>query len=404
MSFSDSADMLARVVRSSVRRCASKAPLCVDITGGNDSRLTAAALEAEGIADRAIFRVVESTDNLDGEIGKKIAAMLGARIICQARHEGEVKVESFARFSTLMDGNWISLTTARRMLSDRGIYADFDFHLGSLGGELARDFSWSHEYIRFWSPRAIDFNYLLRRRLYVPWKEHYFQIAGVPIERRQHDDYLLAPIHSLAEHMDGVYKPYILDCFYLHRLSRKTATLWAHAPSKTVLLPFLSSEFLDVAMGAPWWQRAGRRLMLAALARIDRRMCELPHDTGVTMRPLTLTSCGAHIISFLSEVHNKVVMRGVRGASSGLDEEVLSGDLVARSIELTKQGCLPEPVARLIKWLGVEGSPPQQVAVLPGLIGMGELLNAYKGISRDMEFDHEMPNPVTGEIVLQCAF
>jgi Asparagine synthase len=383
--FNDIADSLASVVRSSVRRCTTRTPLCVDLTGGNDSRLAAAALHAQGLTDRIVFRVTEDTTT-DGPIAREIAHRLGAEIISRPRASGEFSPELFAAASVLLDGQAMSLGDVYRMAADRTTYNQFDYHMGSLGGELARDFFWSHEYLRFWSYRNVDLGYLLRRRLYASWSDRLFDGIGMSVSQSEHDAYLLDPFRAICARMKGASKFYILDILYLLRIGRKMANVWGHAPSKTSMLPFLSKEFLEVALRAPWSHRAGRRLMLETLWRIDSSLCDVPHDTGATMQPMSLSSSGAHMASLFDEFKRKVLLRRTKRTEDHRAEDDVLADLTHRANELERIGCLPEQAVQLNRWLRVDGSQTDRRTHLPALVGLGELLNAYVGIRRDLTF------------------
>jgi Asparagine synthase len=383
--FDDIADSLASVVRSSIRRCATRTPLCVDLTGGNDSRLAAAALHAQGLTDRIVFRVTEDTTT-DGPLAREIAHRLGAQIISRPRASGEFSPEFFATASLLLDGQATSLGDVYRMSADRTTYNQFDYHMGSLGGELARDFFWSHEYLRFWSYRNVDLGYLLRRRLYASWSDRLFDGIGLSVSQSEHDTYLLDPFRAICARLHGASKFYVLDILYLLRLGRKMANVWCHAPSKTSMLPFLSKEFLEVALRAPWWHRARRRLMLETLWRLDSSLCEVPHDSGATMQPMSLSSCGAHMASLFAEFKRKVLLPGTKPTDDHRAEDAVLSELTHRANELERIGCLPEQGARLNRWLRVDGGQTDRRTHLPALVGLGELLNVYVGIRRDLTF------------------
>lgn len=383
--FGDMADSLASVVRSSIRRCATRTPLCVDLTGGNDSRLAAAALHAQGLADRMAFRVTEDT-SADGPLAREIARRLGASIISRQRTSGDFSPEFFATASLLLDGQPTSLGDVYRMSADRTTYNQFDYHMISLGGELARDFFWSHEYLRFWSYRNVDLGYLLRRRLYASWSDRLFKGIGLSVSQSEHDNYLLDPFRAICARLQGASKFYVLDVLYLLRLGRIMANVWCYAPSKTSMLPFLSREFLEVAIRAPWWHRARRRLMLETLWRIDSSLCDLPHDSGATMRPFSLSSSGAHTVALFVEFKRRVLFPGTKRTDDHSAEDAVLSELTHRANELERIGCLPEQGVRLNRWLRVEGSQTDRRSHLPAIVGLGELLNVYVGIRRDLTF------------------
>ena len=53
--------------------------------------------------------------------------------------------------------------------------------------------------------------------------------------------------------------------------------------------------------------------MLETLWRIDSSLCDVPHDSGATMQPMSLSSCGAHIATLFGEFKRKVLFREQNG-------------------------------------------------------------------------------------------
>ncbi len=387
-SFDESAQALAEAVRRSARRCAGLAPEFVDLTGGNDSRLAAAGLHAEGLASSAVFQVGENAGDADGPLAREIASRLGARILLRNRDgEKDVPVDFFASCSVRFDGYFMSLGNARRMWADRRDYGDYRYHWGSLGGELARDYFWRHEYLKFWSPRQVDMPYLLKRRLYARWNDRFAAAAGLAVPETAHDDYLLAPLRKIARHMDGASKFYVLDLLYVVRLTQKTAVTWAYAPDQTVVLPFLAKEFLDAALGAAWWQRANRRLSLDVLARLAPGLQDIPNDYGMVMAPLAWSTLGAHVKSLAGDVLRRRILNRGKSRPASVPPRVLPGDFAPRARELEQNGVLPPEAARLVRWLEQEGTEAERLRAIPAMVGLGEVLNAYPAIRREMSFE-----------------
>lgn len=387
-SFDESAQALAGAVRRSARRCASLAPGFVDLTGGNDSRLTAAALYAEGLAPATVFQVGENAGDADGPLAREIASRLGAKILLRNRDaEKDVPLDFFAACSVRFDGYFMGLGNARRMWAARHDYGDYRYHWGSLGGELARDYFWRHEYLKVWTPRQVDLAYLLKRRLYARWNDRFAAASGIDVSESAHDEYLLAPLRKITRHMDGTTKFYVLDLLYAGRLAQKTSVTWAYAPDQTVLLPFLAKEFLDAALGAAWWQRMNRRLSLDVLARLAPGLQDIPNDYGMVMAPLSGSTLGQHLKSLAGDALRRRILNRGKSKPASVPPRLLPDDFTTRARDLEGSGLLPPEAARLLRWLLREGSDAERLRAVPAMVGLGEVLNAYPAIPREMNFE-----------------
>lgn len=386
--FSESIDALAAAMRRTARRCSSLAPAFVDLTGGNDSRLTAAALHAEGLAAATVFQVGENAGDADGPLAREIAARLGAKILLRDRDgEPDVPVDDFAACGVRFDGYFLGLGNARRMWAARHDYGDYRYHWGSLGGELARDYFWRHEYLKFWTPRRVDLAYLLKRRLYSPWNARAVAAAGLAVTAAAHDDYLLAPLRNVVGHMDGASKFNVLDLLYVGRLAQKTSVAWAYAPDQTVVLPLLAKEFLDAALGAAWWQRVNRRLSLEVLARLAPGLQDVPNDYGMVMAPLAWSTLGAHAKSLAGDALRRRILRRGKPPSAAVRSRELPAGYAARAGALAEAGVLPPEAARLVRWLLQDGTAAERLRLVPPLVGLGALLETYPDVRREMRFD-----------------
>lgn len=387
-SFGESIDALAAAMRGTARRCATLAPAFVDLTGGNDSRLTAAALQAVGLASATVFQVGENAGDPDGPLAREIASRLGARIRLRDRDgEPDVPIDFFADCGVRFDGYFLGLENARRMWAARNDYGDYRYHWGSLGGELARDYFWRHEYLKFWAPRRVDLAYLLKRRLYSPWNARCVAAAGLDVSAAAHDDYLLAPFRNVVRHMSGASKFYVLDLLYIGRLAQKTALAWAYAPDQTVVLPLLAKEFLDAALGAAWWQRVNRRLSLEVLARLAPGLRDVPNDYGMVMAPLAWSTLGPHLKSLAGDVLRRRILHRGKTPAVSVRPRVLPAEYAARAGELAQSGPLPQEAARLVRWLLQDGTPAERLRLVPALVGLGAVLDAYPDVRRELRFD-----------------
>lgn len=381
-SFAESVERLAGSVHAAVSRCVTRQPICVDLTGGNDTRLTASALARAGLARDVVFRVTTHEDTDDGPLAQRIAATLGAELIIRESGTQTMPAEdAIPEAVVLLDGQAPFLfAEASRMRDERQMFGGYVSHLGSLGGELGRDFFWMHEYLRPWRMHKVDLGFLLRRRLFAEWQDDVLGSLQIPVDKGEHDSYLLDPWRVVAERMQGAVKFLVLDLIYVTRLARKMSATWTYAPFKTLMLPFLSSEFLDVALQIPWWQRIGRRATLEAVYRLSPELSRIPGNRGAPMRPLRLWTAPGHVAQWVSYLRHR---RGGSRRTGGSRPELAPGGLGGLLDDRSKDGSLPEEATRLQRMLARTRPGDSR---LEGLFGLAELLRLYQGIRREFTF------------------
>jgi hypothetical protein len=103
-------------------------------------------------------------------------------------------LEETRRAAAYADGTTLADAAVKRIRQETGLGTNWDWLVGSIGGELLRGFFWRHEMLSLKSPGDVDYAVLLACRL----------CAGRELDRRwlgkdspsieDHDQVLLAPV------------------------------------------------------------------------------------------------------------------------------------------------------------------------------------------------------------------
>ena len=401
----ESVGRLTAAITSAVQRCARNLPLCVDLTGGNDSRLTAAVLSRETLGAETYFKVIGNPNSGDVRVATEIAERFGWRLLHREKETLDCGTDDqWRRAALLLDGIPVDSGSVAGMLRDQEIHLPHSFHLGSLGGELGRDYFWEHEYFRPWRHAEPDLSLLVKRRLYADGVLPNWSNGFQPPNRRDHDAYLVSEFEKRPPTSGSSCKYYVLDFIYAARLARKMASLWMHAPARTVMLPFLSSEFLDVALRIPWWQRALRGVTLEAIARLSPELSGIPHNTGLTMTPLRIGNLPEHFKGYSRRFLERVVRyRGER-------IEVKSSRRDRDSVHwFAAEETLPEEAGSSLKNIRSKLQSGAEIVeweerLLNGVESLHYLLGGYSRIQRVFDFSWQSVGPFEGRVLLSNAW
>ncbi len=288
-----SIDVLARVCPSA----ASRPSTVVDLTGGNDSRLMAATLlSSQGgrIGKHVTFRVVGDEKHPDVIVARQIASNFGWNLKRNSRTiEEEYSARSLSHACLLSDGNYLPMKVHGRLTQELSLWDSVDGLVGSLGGELFRDFFWRHELLNLGRTNRVNFDALLKHRLYVSNDVDVTHVSQGQLNLNDHNLCLLKPyemIDSAAPDVENVYK---LDIIYLHKLMNRSYC-WILSDLRKLILPFLSHEITSISLKTPWRFRLHRKLVTAAVEKMNPVLSAIPTDTGAPMRPLRFFTLGAY--------------------------------------------------------------------------------------------------------------
>lgn len=294
MNFQQSVDHCVDVVSRTCLRAAKLPRLAVDLTGGNDTRISAAVLASRGGSDltsRLIFKVHETETHPDAIIARRIANEFGwtLRRFDRGCDISPESTDLLLRIAPISDGNRFPTDIAMGILQEEARWFDCDYLWGSLGGELMRDFFWRHEMHLMGLTNKVNYQALLLHRLYASSNVDIERISDARFSVVDHDQYILSAYRSIGEMSPGQKNVYKLDRIYLSKIIFN-ADYWEYSAQRIKVLPFLTSEVLNVILTIPWVHRVGRRLVKAVVERLQPPLTRIPHDTGAPMAPLTFSN------------------------------------------------------------------------------------------------------------------
>jgi len=392
----ESVERLATAFVNVVALAAREPHTIVDLTGGNDSRLTAAALSCEKhreLGKCLVFKTIGAGNHPDVIIARRIAELNEWELLVRPRDMPlDVSLEDLKESTIMLDGNALpDLDAVRSTCREKRDFGSFYHLLGSLGGELSRDFFWRHELWRIGRTPRVNFDALLRYRLYAERDLELSQIFGCAMTFEDHDEFLLEPYRSLDRELGEVRNTYKLDLIYLHRLANLLQTTWGYSSTRTMMLPYLTSEVTDVSLRIPWKHRLGRRVLLRAVELLNPALSAIATASGATMAPLRLKTLHRHIGHLAKDVWQNLVMRSRRDVLSAskiqVPQEWREGGTVAPSIE--GFAGLPENAQG--------GLSRAEYSVLCAHLMLSQLVAVYPGIKPRITFD--APSPVLGNDV-----
>lgn len=301
----------AESLKSVVGRAAKAPQLAFDLTGGNDTRLSAAAFVASGsfsLSGRLCFKVHQSPEHPDFITAKQIADLYHweLRRLDRDYDIQDATVDDLFDAARLSDGRTYADAVLRNAWKEKDEWGDRSCLLGSLGGELLRGFFWLQETYRMGLSRDVNYDALLKHRLYAATNLNIDRLSDGVFSLDEHDSYLLSGYRDLAELNASQKNVYKLDRIYLLKLMLKYDG-WEYSAFRTKMLPLLTSEVLEVILALPWTYRIGRQLLKSVIFELTPELCEIPHDTGLSMQPLKISNIHTHTYDAVSEMAGKII-------------------------------------------------------------------------------------------------
>jgi hypothetical protein len=302
ISYSDSVDLVADTVRTTVSRLLAAGPVQFDLTGGNDTRVLASAVESltRNNGSRNFgFRVADPEGTPDVRVARRLTESCGWGLTRVDRElVAEASPAGLARAATGSDGNFPVHYIWDRVTADR-VYAreaQWKAHVGAASGELFRGFFYTHEMFSLGSTSEVNYGALLAYRTYASRGVNLRIFGANPPALDAHDQILLAPYRSIGQEGGARPKANKLDVMYLQRhCYRSGNTLSYLFGFSNARVPFLSWELAGLGLSIPWKYRANRGLVQRVIGKLSPKLANIPNEDGLPMKPLSLATFPSYL-------------------------------------------------------------------------------------------------------------
>ena len=306
ISYGDSVDLVAETLKNTIRRLLAAGPTRFDLTGGNDTRVLASAIDNvthDASRQDFAFRVADPEGSPDVELARRVAGACGWPLVRMDRGlPGQATIEELARAATTGDGSFSLNSIWERVLSER-IYAQqyqAKTHVGASAGEIFRGYFYAHEMLSLGRSSNVNYEALLAYRTYASRGVdlRIFGVAAPTFET--HDQILLAPYRAIGDEGGSLPNTHKLDFMYLQRHCYRSgnAISWLSG-FLNVRLPFLSWELAGLAVSLPWKYRANRELIVRVIRKLSPRLTDIPNKDGQPMKPFSLRTLPSYVAAEL---------------------------------------------------------------------------------------------------------
>lgn len=300
VNFRESIELVSNALRNVASRLINNRSAIFDLTGGNDTRLIAAAISravTDGLDPNFAWRVAGSIDDPDVRIATRIAALCNWPLLRLDRFgvRDVEAIEQLQRAAVYADGCSLVDSAFSRIQQELSCQDQLGPLVGSIGGELLRGFFWRHEMLSLGRTQTVNYTALLAYRLYASRGVDVGVFGRHGPSLRDHDEILLTPYRQIGEIGRDLLNPYKLDAMYLHKLCYNAGNPQSWLTGlRNIRLPFLSWETTRVALSIPWRARATRRLILKVIEGMNSQLAGIPNDKNEPMRPLSLVTLPAY--------------------------------------------------------------------------------------------------------------
>jgi hypothetical protein len=330
-SFAEASEAIGDALCRMARRWLGSSPAMLDLTGGNDTRITAAAILHENpgpLVRNLAWCVAGSDDHPDIEIATRIAQTCKWPLFRFYKDiPSNTSIDLLQKSIVQADGTCLVDSAYGRVKQELDRGPEWIWHIGSIGGELLRGFFWRHECLSLGRSNRVNYEALLAYRLYASRQVDTAILGKHCPSLSEHDEILLAPYRRIGEIGGNTLNPYKLDAMYMHKLcySAGSTQSWLMG-LRNIQLPLLSWEVTRETLSIPWNLRSTRRLVLRIINNIAPQLAEIPNDAGAPMKALsvgTLPSYVKHGVLTGTRVLPRVINR-YSGLSGKANERTLN--------------------------------------------------------------------------------
>jgi hypothetical protein len=288
---SESVERSTRVIMSAVALAASAPGTMVDLTAGNDTRLTAAALAIRPDLGRNVrFRVTGEPHDPDVIAARSISAIMGWKLErCSKYIPFDSTMAGLLGVAAAGDGFSSLLGTGSRIELERQCRAQAGTLVGSTCGELFRNWIWQPELHRMGQTRQVNFDALMQHRIRRNRDTEVQRLSNNAMSIEDHDRQLLQPYRDLAGMFPEALNTYKLELMYIQQLQNRIVW-WPLVSLLTVQMPYLWSDVTDVSLRLPWRHKLTRRLVTTIVESIAPEISAIPTDRGAPFKTLRLST------------------------------------------------------------------------------------------------------------------
>ena len=302
ISFGEALDRAVDVVSKVVRRASCLPRTAVDLTGGNDSRLSAAVLSSPGCVEfsrRITFKVHADADHPDAIVAGRIAREFDWTLRRYDRRWdlpiADDTMDALREVAVLSDGQRFPSDLARGLANERNHWADQTHLVGSVSGELFRDHNyWYQELFNMGRTDTVNYDALLTHSLSATPDLDFARVSRGAVTRQDHDSYLKSGYHLIESGAPALSNVHKLDRIAVHK-ALSANEHWRYSGLRTMHLPYHSAEATDVSLRLPWRYRLGRQLSTRMVERLSPRLTGIPTNRGAPMRPLRIGTVGSYL-------------------------------------------------------------------------------------------------------------
>lgn len=398
LSFPDCLEVSSAALRRVAERVTAPAQSVIDLTGGNDTRLLAAAVDSihpQGLPASVSWRVAGSEDSADVLVARRIAALCGWVLNRLDRYPpAESTSEHLARLALLADGAFTVDVAFDRVEQESRHSTASDCLFGAIGGEFLRGFFWRHEMLALGRTCEVNYRALLTYRLYDANGVDPRRLGSEAPSQAEHDEIILDGYRRIGAAGGERLNPYKLDIMYLHKLCYGAGNSQSWLSSvRRIRLPLLASEVCATALTLPWRCRMNRRLVLRLIAQLSPRLSTVPNDKQEPMVGLGWTSLSSYAAAGL-RVATKTSRRMIRsylgrqagGTPSKGHVPPESWRAALREGKYLKAVVEPSLIRGLLDDVALPQATPDALKAFYALLTAELLLGGVQGLSKRVEF------------------
>lgn len=323
LSLAEHVERVAEALTAATSATQTAGTLSMDLTGGNDTRVLAACLEAAGSSTSVRFRVAgESESAPDVLIAREIAKQFGWRLERIPPSAAlAVSLEDVEAAAARGDGMVSPIAFAKRWTQETHFGEGARNHVGGGAGELLRGFYWQQEFFGIGRRRDVDVKALLRHRIYrTAWVDAR-RISAGRVDEASHDRVLGKPTIEFSRLMQSARNTLRLDVIYIQKWMTNI-TWWPLYDRAGQVAPFLFKAVSDRILDVPWQLRMTRQFVTKLVERVSPKLCTIPTDSGAPFRPLglsTIVPYGRYAVALIRDKARRHSRQVDRSGAEGQD-------------------------------------------------------------------------------------